>query len=190
MTQPGLNARKEYLSLVENGKTEVTIPRTRRRVRVGWLHPYTMERLTRVWIEREDFSQAVKDGQSVAADLCKEPYFAFKEAALILLNNDIKIRLFYPFLWRWLAFRYDEGQMVPIVAAGKKKVPLTAHYETMAYSLDMRTDMMEMTKREAEQYRAGLLSAAREHSSRSGRSTEGAGGGSSGGSGTSATAAV
>ena len=117
-----------------------------------------MERITRVWIERDLAAAKLDGGPDVLKDLAKEPYFAFKEAALIILNNDIKIRLFYWLYWRWLAFRYNETQIVDIIAEGKKKLPLMAHYETMAYSLDMRTDIMRMTKMEAEQYRAELLS--------------------------------
>ena len=84
------------------------------------MHPYTIERITQIWIERELASAKIKDGADVLKDLCKEPYFAFKEAALMILNNDIKIRLFYGILWRWLAFRYAEPQMVDIIAEGKK----------------------------------------------------------------------
>ena len=36
-----------------------------------------------------------------------------------------------------------------------------AHFAIMAYSKDMRMDEMKMTKKEAEQYRAELLSAAK-----------------------------
>lgn len=105
----------------------------------------------------------------------------------MILNHDIKIRLFYPLLWRWLAFRYDETQIAPIVEEGKKKLPLMAHYGTMAYSLDMRTDLMKMTKREAEQYRAELLLGAKRLSAKTSPDTDSPDGGSSVGSGTSAT---
>lgn len=122
------------------------------------MKPYTIERITRIWIERDLAAAKTSNGEGVLKDLAKEPLFAFKEAALIILNNDIKIRLFYWLYWRWLALRYDETQLVDIIAEGKKKLPLIAHYRIMAYSLDMRTDMMKMTTKEAEQYRAELLS--------------------------------
>jgi len=151
---------------MNNLPTSVTIPGRKRPVKVYWLKPYTLERLTRVWLERDLASASVRDGEGIAKDLLKEPYFAFKEAALILLNHDIKIRLFYPLFWRYLAHRYSEEQIAPIVVEGKKKLPLAAHYEIMAFSLDMRTDMIKMTKMEAEQYQAERLSALKALSSK------------------------
>lgn len=178
MKQPDIKAQAEYNNIVNNSVSRVRINGTRRTVKLRWIKPYTMERITRVWIERDLAAAKLDGGPDVLKDLAKEPYFAFKEAALIILNNDIKIRLFYWLYWRWLAFRYNETQIVDIIAEGKKKLPLMAHYETMAYSLDMRTDIMRMTKMEAEQYRAELLSEAKRRSSKTFRSMEGQGSGS------------
>ena len=61
--------------------------------------------------------------------------------------------------------------MLPIILEGKKKLPLTAHWMIMAYSADMRTDMVKMTKTEAEQYRAELLSVAKQLSSKNSLAT-------------------
>lgn len=177
------------MDIVENSTTIVPIQGTKRSVKLRWMHPYTIERITKVWIERDLASAEIRGGNDVAKDMCKEPYFAFKEAALMILNNDIKIRIFYGLLWRWLAFRYSEVQMSPIIAEGKKKLPLMAHYETMAYSLDMRTDMMKMTKKEAEQYQAELLLGAKRLSSKISRSMGDQDGDSEGGSETSDTGA-
>ena len=185
MKQPTLEQRKEYMDIVDNSVSVVPIEGTKRSVKIRWMHPYTLERITQVWIERDLASASVASGSEVAKDLCKEPYFAFKEAALMILNNDIKIRLFYPLYWRWLAHKYTERQMVPIISEGKKKLPLSAHYETMAYSMDMRTDMVKMTKTEAEQYRAELLLAMKQLSSKTSPNTGNPVGGSDGGSATS-----
>ena len=65
--------------------------------------------------------------------------------------------------------------MSPIILEGKKKVQLTAHWTNMAYSVDMRSDWIKMTKEEAEQYRAELLSVAKQLSSKSSPATEGQG---------------
>lgn len=177
------------MDIVQDSVSVVAIPRTRRSVRVRWMKPYTMERLTALWIERDLASARIEKGEDVAKDLCKEPYFAFKEAALMVLNHDIRIRLLYPLYWRWLAFRYDETQMVPIITEGKKKLPLMAHYVTMAYSSDMRTDLMRMTKKEAEQYQAEHLSAVKQLSSRTFHPTDSPGAGSDAGNATSGTGA-
>lgn len=149
------------MDVVSDSVSVVQVPESRRKFRIRWIKPYTLERLTKVWIERDLASAKVSKGSEVLKDMVKEPYFAFKEAALIILNHDLKIRLFYGLFWRWLAYRFNEGQMVGIIAEGKKKLPLMAHFAIMAYSTDMRTDEMKMTKKEAEQYRAGLLSAAK-----------------------------
>ena len=62
--------------------------------------------------------------------------------------------------------------MSPIIIEAKKKIPLIAHWTNMAYSADMRTDWIKMTKDEAEQYQAGLLLAAKQISSSSSLATE------------------
>ena len=187
MTQPTLEQRQEYNAIVENDVTIVPIEGTKRSVKLRWMHPYTIERLTKVWLERDIASAKVSKSAEALKDLAKEPYFAFKEAALMILNHDLKIRFFYGLYWRLLAFRYTEPQMVPIIAAGKKKLPLLAHYETMAFSMDMRTDMMKMTKKEAKQYQAELLLEAKRLSSRTSQNTGAQGGGLDGGSATSDT---
>ena len=164
MKQPTLESKKQYNDIVNDAPTIVRIGK--RTFKLHWLKPYTLERLTSVWLERDLASASIDEAKDVARDMLKEPYFAFKEAALMLLNHDIKIRLFYPVLWRWLAHKYSEEQIVRIVLEGKKKLPVMAHYETMAYSLDMRTDVIKMTKMEAEQYQAELHSVARQLSSK------------------------
>ena len=167
MKQPSIDERIEYDAIVNNRPSEVHIAGRKRPVRLYWLKRYTLERLTEVWLERDMASARINNAEDVAKDMLKEPYFAFKEAALMILNHDIKIRLFYPLLWRFLAHKYSEEQIAPVVLEGKKKLPLAAHYEVMAYSMDMRTDMVKMTKMEAEQYQAEHLSALKQLSSKS-----------------------
>lgn len=161
------------MDIVNDSVSIVPIKGTKRTVRLRWIKPYTMERITNIWIERDMASAKIEDGADVLKDLAKEPYFAFKEAALMILNHDIKIRLFYGIYWRWLAFKYDETQVADIIVEGKKKLPLMAHYEILAYSMDMRTDWMKMTKKEAERYRAELLLEASRLSSKTSQNTDG-----------------
>ena len=156
--------------------SRVRIPGTKRTVTLREMHPGTIEKITEIWIERDLAAAELNKAEDVAKDLCKEPYFAFKEAAAYYLNHDIKLRLFWPFLWRWWAFRYTESQMLPIIIEGKKKLPLSAHFETMAYSMDTRTDWMKMTKMEAERYQAVQASVLKPPSSRTSRPTESPGG--------------
>ena len=159
-TQPDIEARFEYDKLANNIPEIVTIPGTKKQVKICNIKPYTIECLTRLWVEKENVMKITpKDNLK---SLCVEPYFAVKEALLFVLNDYWKIRLLYPLLWRiwakWIG--YTEEQMTPIIQMGKKKVPLMAHWTNMVYSVDMRSDWMEMTKKEAEQYRAELQSVA------------------------------
>lgn len=187
MRQPDVASRAEYTGLMNGSPSLVSIPGTRKTVRVDWLHPGTIERLTGIWIERDMASARIAEGKDVAKDLVQDPYLAFKEAALIILNNDIKIRLFYPLYWRWLAYKYNETQMEPIIVEGKKKLPLMAHYRIMAYSLDMRADWVQMTAKEAGLYRQEPLSAEKPLLSKTSPHTGNPVGGSSAGSGASGT---
>lgn len=161
MNRPSIGQRKEYFDIVADAPAAVRIPGTRKVVRITGIKPYTMERLTALWLERDLASVEVKDGSDVLKDMAKEPYFAVREACIFVLNSYWKLRLVYPFMWRiWAYLRgYTDSQMEPVILEGKKKLQLEAHWRVMAYSLDMRTDMMMMTKKEAEQYRAELLSA-------------------------------
>lgn len=180
MKQPNVQARLDYLDIVEDKPIEITIPRTKKTVKVRGIRPYTLERLTRLWLERDEFT-IKEESAATLKDMCIDPYFAAKEAALIVLNDYWKIRLFWWFMWRyWGKWKgYAEEQMSPIIEAGKKKLPLMAHWTNMAFSVDMRTDWMKMTRKEAEEYRAELLSVASRLSSKNTQATEGQEGSSS-----------
>lgn len=173
MKQVDLKARKEYQEHVFNTPTVVPIIGTRKKVYLRGVKPYTMERLTQLWLER-DLASIPDDSSDTLKSLCVEPYFAVKEALLFVLNDYWKILLFFPFLsWWWGKVKgYTEEQMLPIIMEGKKKVQLTAHWSNMVCSVDMRNDWMKMTKAEAEQYRAELLSVSNQLSSRSSLATE------------------
>ena len=158
MEQVSKQARIGYDEIVNDIPTRVHIPGTNRYVRLKGIKPYTLERLTRLWIER-DVESIPDDSASTLKSMCREPYFAVKEAAILAINSFLGLLLIYPFKWRiWAYLRgYTEAQVMPIITEGKKKLQLTAHWTNMAFSVDMRTDWMRMTKKEAEQYRAELL---------------------------------
>lgn len=160
MNQPDISAQQEYNEIVNDIPTSVAIPGTKRSVKLTGIKPYTIERLTQLWLSRDIAIK--KESSEVLKDLCQEPYFSVKEACLFVLNSYWKIRLFYPIMWRvWGKLRgYTENQMSPIILAGKKKLPLMPHWTNMVFSVDMRNDWMKMTKKEASQFQAELLSAA------------------------------
>ena len=173
MKQADIQARRRLGEIVNDTPTLVQIPNTKKRVKLRSVKPYTMEMLTKLWLER-DLNASLGDSASTLKSLCSEPYFAVKEALYLVLNGYFKILFFHRIMtWWWGKVKgYTEEQMLPIILEGKKKVQLTAHWTIMAYSADMRTDMIKMTKKEAEEYRAELLSAAKQLSSRNSLVTE------------------
>ena len=177
MKQVDKDARRGYGELDFNTPTIVGIPGTRRAVKMTGIHPYTISALTRLWIARER-DNTPTDSAETLKSMCEEPYFTIKEACLLVLNSWWKIKFIYPFKWRIWAFihQYTEEQMLPLIVEGKKKLPLTAHWMNMAYSTDMREDWMKMTQKEADQYRAELLSAVKPLLSKNTPVTEGSGG--------------
>ena len=150
MKQPDLDARLRYEETVLDKPTIITIPGTKRRVKMRGVKPYTLERLMTVWHEKEVASREIKNSSDVLKSLCIEPYLSVKEALLFVLNSYWKIRLFYPFLcWWWgKVIGYTEEQMSPIIIEGKKKLPLDAHYLNIIFSKDMNEAVMKMTKQE------------------------------------------
>ena len=176
MRQADINARLGLDGVVEDTPTDVVIPGTKKVVKLRGVKPYTLERITKLWLER-DAMAIPDDTASTLKSMCSEPYFAVKEALYFVLNDWWKIKLFHKFLTFWWSKikGYTEDQMLPIIMEGKKKLPLTAHWMIMVYSTDMRTDMIKMTKKEAEQFRVELLSAANQLLSKNSPATEGQG---------------
>ena len=176
MKQPDVKARQRLNEIVEDTPSKVLIPSTNKTVSIRGIKPYTLERITQLWIER-DVASAPEDSSGTLKSMCIEPYFAIKEALYFVLNSWWKINLFHRVMTFWWGKvkGYTDEQMLPIIMEGKKKLPLTAHWTIMAYSADMRMDMMKMTKKEAEQYRAELLSVANHLSSKNSHAMAGQG---------------
>ena len=167
MKQADLAARQRLGEITSDVPTEVQIPGTRKTVKVRGIKPYTLEKVTQLWLERDSLA-IPEDSASTLKSMCTEPYFAVREALYFVLNGWFRINLFHKFMTFWWGKvkGYTDEQMLPIILEGKKKLPLTAHWMIMAYSADMRTDMVKMTKKEAEEYRAELLLVAKQLSSK------------------------
>lgn len=173
MKQADVSARQGLNEVTENTPTIVHIPGTKKKVSIRGVKPYTLERITKLWLER-DVMAAPEDSASTLKSMCSEPYFAVKEALYFVLNSWWKINLFHRFLTFWWGKvkGYTDEQMLPIILEGKKKLPLTAHWMIMVYSSDMRMDAVKMTKTEAEQFRVELLSVAKQLSLKNSLATE------------------
>lgn len=180
MKQADIKARKGLDEIANDTPSYVRIPDTDKVVSLRGVKPYTLEKITQLWLERDSMAMP-EDSASTLKSMCKEPYFTVREALYFVLNDWFKINLFHRFLTFWWGKvkGYTEEQMLPIIMEGKKKLPLTAHWMNMAYSADMRADMVKMTKTEAEQFRAELLSVAKQLSSRTSPATVEQGGSSS-----------
>lgn len=125
MDQPEL-ATRVALAQIEASKVDyVPIPGTKRRLKIGFLHDYTVQKITELLLEREELEEGAKVGDSDAVmhSAVKHPYFSIKMAVLATLNSPMKIALLYPLKWRWWAFirRYDEAQMASVTTAIQKK---------------------------------------------------------------------
>lgn len=173
MKHPDKQAQSELHAIMQDAPTTVGVPGTKKKYKIRGVKPYTIERLTALWIER-DMSRP-ENSTDTLKSLCCDPYFNHKQAALFVLNGFFKIKFLWALLWRWWAYvkGYEEHQLTDIIAEGKKKIPLNGYWMNLLFTLDMRNDWMQMTKKEAEQYRAELLSVSAAHSSKNSHNTEG-----------------
>lgn len=125
MNQPELATRIMLSQLESNKVDEVVIPGSKKRLKIGFLHDYTIQKITELLLEREEIEKVAREGGSndVMRSAVKHPYFSIKMAALAVLNDPLKIALFYPFLWRWWAFvrRFNEAQIASVTTAIQKK---------------------------------------------------------------------
>ena len=137
-------------------KKDVVVVREKK-YKIGWIRPDVNWRIN---VIADDDTQKARS-QAI-----------HKVFALGVLNSYFKIKLFYPFLWRW--FYYVKGytwtELVPAISMIKKKIPLNEYWQGMALSVEMMTSWRAMEKKEAEEYRQELLSAA---SRLSGKKTDG-----------------
>lgn len=125
MNQPELAARIALSQLESSQEEYVSVDGTRKRFKIGFLHDYTVQKITELLLEREEIEKVARDGDSddIMRSAVKHPYFSIKMVALAVLNSPFKIAVFYPFLWRWWAFarRFNEAQMASATMAIQKK---------------------------------------------------------------------
>lgn len=159
MEQPTIQDEKELMDINDDAKTIIEIPRSKKKYKIGYMKPYAQERFTKFILEAEP--EAPNSELSVLIDIKKRSRLHHKSAAIIILNNWFKIKLFYPILWRWLFFvkEYTADQLTPIIIEGKKKMQVQAYSVNMAFLAMMMETVKTMTTKEAKAYQAELLSA-------------------------------
>ncbi len=139
MKQPTLDIQRELGLLAENTPEEVTIPYTNKKIKIGWIHNKTIRKITDV------LNKNAKSAKYEDNVLCKA-------AALIVLNGFWRIKLFYPFLWRWYAYvkQYHDYQLLPIIEMAKKKAPQIPYFLSMTYLTGLKDSLATMTREEVE----------------------------------------
>lgn len=129
-------SRKDEQALQEiRTAAKSTIRWGRINFRIGWMRPYTLEKITNVALN-------CKNDNEVPA----------KTAALILLNGLMSITLFYQLLWRLLYHYVPSEVLAAIVAEGKKKEAslIQDYWMCIILATAMRDSKMNMKKEEAD----------------------------------------
>lgn len=153
MKKPSEAAEKELISIKNHHKTVVNIPGTNTSVKIGWLKKGAMVKFTELIL----FSKAsddMEDVKDVLKSVHSQSSLLYQACAAIILNNFWKIKLFYWIYWRYLCYwkEYSYEQLEPIIEEGKKKVPVESYYKSMVSLIQMKTTIVTMTKKEAEQF--------------------------------------
>lgn len=157
MQEPDIQDEKDLLSIQNNEKETVAIPRTNKTMRVGWMKGYTLEKLSKLEL-KEGLKENDTDSEKVIERRSK---FISKAASLCVLNG-IRIFLFHWFYWRYFYYLrgYTFDQLEPIITTAKKKVPAGSWYIASALVARMKITNMTMTQEEAGRFRHVLSSEA------------------------------
>ena len=101
--QPSKEAQDELNSIIENLPDYAKI--RNKTYKIKWLHAGTVRKINQI---------ILKEGNDAVAN--------YQTAACIILNGFLKIKLFYPFLWRWFYYvkQYSEADLTEVLAVGKK----------------------------------------------------------------------
>lgn len=149
-TQPTIEDEKLLHSVVNNEKSVVMV--RNKKFHVGSLYNDTIDWISDIIIKNGD------DEKKDRATRCKA-------AAAMALNGFFKLRILYWFLWRWYYYvrQYRDDELKPLIDEYSKKVSaMWANYCITTISLtDARNTKMQMTREEAEHFRAVLIGAQR-----------------------------
>lgn len=151
----------ELISINNNSKDTVRIPRTNKSYNIGWIKEITKEKLS--LLELNSGIDATSDSNK--RNVKKRAKFLSKCASLIILNG-IKIHFFYWILWRYLYYikGYSADQLLPIIQVAKKKVMQVESYLAMVLVSQMNITGAMLTMEEQERLQAELLSAQNQRS--------------------------
>lgn len=166
MEQPTKEQQKELLDINDDRVSKVKVDGRKKSAKVGYIKPFCQEQLTRLMVE-EDITEAGTEVEALRL-LSKKSPILHKFAAYAILNNFYKIKLFYWIKWRWMYYieEWTYDQLLPIILEAKKKIQAGEFATGIVLAGQVKETRMMMTKQEAEQYQAELLSALGQHSER------------------------
>ncbi len=121
--QPSLAVRQAVMSIMNDIPTVITIPGTKHKVRLKFLRDCTVDKVTRLLLEREEAEEQAEGADELMRSAAKHPYLNLKIAVCYVLNDYWRLRLWFPFVWRWWAYvwRLDEAQVAAVLDCVKKK---------------------------------------------------------------------
>lgn len=149
--QPTEEQQKEYVSARDDDATVVQIPGTKKKYKIKWLKYGQLNKLSRLLIHKKDTDDKDTPADSLT-EIVEDGKLACKAAAIMVLHGYWSVKLKYWFLWRWFYYvkQYDHQQLLPILAEGKKKVPLIPFYAATMSLTEAKGTLMNMTVKEAE----------------------------------------
>lgn len=131
--QPSAESERLLDDILGDSVEMVSLRSQKKQYPVRWMKPGTMRKLTHIVLKKGNDSK-----------------LSCMSASLIILNNFWKIKLFYPIHWRWFYYikQYTDDELFPIIAAGKKKVPLQTFLMNITLLTEMKDTIMIMKKEE------------------------------------------
>lgn len=132
--QPSADSERLLDDILGDSVEMVSLRSKKKQYPVRWMKPGTMRKLTHIILKKGNDSK-----------------LSCMSASLIILNNFWKIKCFYPLHWRWFYYikQYTDDELFPIIAAGKKKVPLQTYFMNITLLTEMKDTIMIMKKEEA-----------------------------------------
>lgn len=154
-------AQQVQQSMINNEPTILTLSNGKK-VKIGWLMPVTNDKIDSIIVEHDETAKLINDGKisKAVANKKTRQHFA-KITAAILLNDQIKLALFWWIKWRIIYYRWriTGEDHKNIIAEAKKKSQESQYLVAMAYSMTMADIWTMMTKKEAEVFLRELNSA-------------------------------
>lgn len=148
MEQPTIEQENELLSVDLNKKENINIEGTNTVLKIGWMKPYTMEKISEL-ILRSDLNRE----KEIDDESFHDTNYSKFQAKLVSLGviNGVWIIFFHWIYWRYLYYLkgYTYNQLEPITRLIKKKIPALGLYKTIIYAMTMRVTTMTVTEEEA-----------------------------------------